>query len=142
MRLGVRVLCVHEFPSLVGKERHACDFAKMFYDDWTPGHLTSGAANLYKEIAIALKGDEWRKPGLVAVAAALAAGGPAERMPIDLPTDAAIERLGEDASAATDTAQMMIAKHARAMTVRKKIHHASEANEAAEAALKSLVQTV
>ena len=75
----------------------------------------------------------------VAVAAALAAGGPAERMPIDLPTDAAIERLGEDARAATDTAQMVIAKHARAMTVRKKIHHASEANEAA---LKVLVQSV
>ena len=27
----------------------------MFGDDWTPSHLTGGATNIYKEIALALK---------------------------------------------------------------------------------------
>jgi hypothetical protein len=40
----------------------------QFQDDWTPAHLTGGPINLYKEIALALKGVEWRQPGLVAFA--------------------------------------------------------------------------
>ena len=72
MRLGVHINCVHEFPAVVGPPRHACDFALMFGDDWTPPHLTSGPTNLYKEIALALKGAEWRQPGLVALASKLA----------------------------------------------------------------------
>jgi hypothetical protein len=44
----------------------------QFDDDWTPAHLASGETNLYKEIAIALKGSEWRQPGLVAFARKLA----------------------------------------------------------------------
>jgi len=72
MRVGVHIFCVHEFPSVVGPPRHACDFALMFHDDWTPAHLTGGRANLYKEIDLALKGEEWRQPGLVALADKLA----------------------------------------------------------------------
>ena len=72
MRLGVRIYCIHEFPSVVGPQRHACDFALMFDDEWTPQHLKSGPANLYKDIALALKGAEWRRPGLVAFASKLA----------------------------------------------------------------------
>jgi len=87
MRLGVHLCCVHEFPSVVGPARHECEFALMFGDGWTPQYLQSGPTNLYKEIALALKGAEWRKPGLVAFASKLAAGGD-ERKPIlvDPPT--------------------------------------------------------
>jgi len=64
MRTGVHICCVHELPAVVGPHRHACDFALMFKDDWTPAHLTGGPTNLYKAMDIALKGEEWRQPGL------------------------------------------------------------------------------
>ena len=64
MRAGVHVNCIHEFPAVVGPPRHECEFGLMFGDDWTPAHLTGGPTNLYKEIALALKGAEWRQPGL------------------------------------------------------------------------------
>jgi len=44
----------------------------MLNDDWTPAHLTGGPMNLYKEMDVALKGEEWRQPGFVALAAKLA----------------------------------------------------------------------
>jgi len=72
MRKGVHINCIHEFPSVVGPPRHECEFGLMFNDDWTPAHLTGGPTNLYKEIAFALKGVEWRQPGLVAVASKIA----------------------------------------------------------------------
>ena len=71
MRVGVHLNCIHEFPSVVGPPRHECEFGLFFSDDWTPAHLTGGPTNLYKEIAFALKGAEWRQPGLVAVASKL-----------------------------------------------------------------------
>jgi hypothetical protein len=83
MHIGVHMLCVHEFPSVCGPARHAVEFHRMFHEEWTPTHLQGGAANLYKEIALALKGVEWRKPGLVAVASKLAAGGD-EHSPIEV----------------------------------------------------------
>ena len=59
MEKGVQIVCAHEFPSIIGdddgKNRHACEFASCFTDEWTPPHLTSGSCNLYKEIAIPLK---------------------------------------------------------------------------------------
>ena len=73
MRIGVHVNCIHEFPAVVGPKRYECEFGLMFGDDWTPAHLTGGKTNLYKEIAFALKGAEWRQPGLVAVASKIAA---------------------------------------------------------------------
>jgi hypothetical protein len=72
MLTGVHIACVHEFPAVVGPERFACEFDLMFNDAWTPAHLTGGKNNLYKDIALALKGAEWRFPGLVAVASKLA----------------------------------------------------------------------
>jgi len=88
MRLGVHINCVHEFPSAVGPPRHECEFGLMFDDDWTPAHLTSGPTNLYKEIALALKGDEWRQPGLVALAGKLAASiAPHAPISFDVPKD-------------------------------------------------------
>ena len=89
MAAGVHMLCVHEFPSVVGPPRHECDFALMFRSDWTPDHLQGGATNLYKEIALALKGAEWRDPGLVAFASKIAASGaakPTERRSPSNPT--------------------------------------------------------
>jgi len=44
----------------------------MFQSDWTPDHLQSGPTNLYEKIAIALKGVEWREPGLVELAKMIA----------------------------------------------------------------------
>ena len=82
MELGVHLVCVHEFPSVVGPPRHQCEFARMFDDDWTPKHLMKGLGfNIYKEIAIALKASEWRLPGLVALAGKVAANG-AEPKPL------------------------------------------------------------
>jgi len=83
MRIGVHITCVHEFPAVVGLPRHACDFALMFGDDWTPAHLTGGPTNLYKEVDVALKGAEWRQPGLVAWASTLATSS-GEHKPIDV----------------------------------------------------------
>jgi len=83
MRLGVHLNCVHEFPAVVGPPRHECEFGLMFGDDWTPAHLTGGKTNLYKEIALALKGSEWRKPGFVAFAGKTAASA-AAHAPIDV----------------------------------------------------------
>jgi hypothetical protein len=83
MRIGVHITCVHELPAVVGPSRHACDFALMFNDDWTPAHLTGGPSNLYKEMNLALKGEEWRQPGLVALARTLATSA-GEHMPIEL----------------------------------------------------------
>jgi len=73
MKIGVHLTCIHEFTSVVGPPRYECEFGLMFGDDWTPAHLTCGITNLYKEIALALKGVEWRQPGLVAFASKLAA---------------------------------------------------------------------
>jgi len=81
LRIGVHIFCVHEFPAVVGPHRHACDFAQMFNDDWTPAHLTGGPANVYKEIDLTLKGEEWRQPGLVALATKVATSA-GERKPI------------------------------------------------------------
>jgi len=87
MRAGVHINCIHEFPSVVGPPRHECEFGRMFDDDWTPAHLTGGPTNLYKEIAFALKGVEWRQPGLVAVASKLAASaGPHKPITFDTPS--------------------------------------------------------
>ena len=72
MRTGMAICCAHEFPSVVGPHRHACDFDCMFGPGWTPHHLKDGETNLYREIAIPLKGREWRKPGLVGLAKKLA----------------------------------------------------------------------
>ena len=83
MRIGAHMNCIHEFPSIVGPPRHECDFGLFFNDDWTPAHLTGGLTNLYKEIAFALKGAEWRQPGLVAVASKIA-GSAGEHKPIDV----------------------------------------------------------
>ena len=92
MRLGVHVNCVHEYPAVIGPPRHTCDFGLMFNDDWTPAHLTSGPTNLYKEIALALTGMEWRKPGLVALAAKIAGSAHAHK-PIDVKVPATYEAL-------------------------------------------------
>ena len=80
LRSGVHLCCVHEFPSLLGSPRHASAF--LLIKDATPPHLCGedGPANLYNEIAIALLSDEWRKPGLVALATKLASS-PADRRP-------------------------------------------------------------
>jgi len=83
MSTGVHIVCIHEFPAVVGPPRHECEFGLMFGDEWTPAHLTCGPSNLYKEIALALKGGEWRLPGLVAFASKVSSSaGP--HMPIDV----------------------------------------------------------
>jgi len=48
--------------------------------------LTSGPTNLYKEIALALKGVEWRQPGLVAFASKLvASAGEHAKIVVEVP---------------------------------------------------------
>jgi hypothetical protein len=42
-------------------------FNEFWNDDWTPKHLLKGDANVYRQITIALKPNEWRTAGLVTV---------------------------------------------------------------------------
>jgi hypothetical protein len=68
-RLGVHLLLAHEFPSMIddASQRGACSFNDFWNEGWTPKHLLQGDANVYRQIAIALKPGEWRKAGLVTV---------------------------------------------------------------------------
>ncbi len=54
--LGVHLQPCHEFPSVIdpGSERAQLEFKTVM--DQTPDDLKSGPANIYKQIAIALKG--------------------------------------------------------------------------------------
>ena len=73
MDLGVPLLLVHEMPGLGQEERHACSFDKFFACDHgtTPAVLLN--RGIYDQIAIALKGGEWRKAGMVMLARAITA---------------------------------------------------------------------
>ena len=79
LRTGVRIILAHEMPSLVHREddswRHPCHFNEMWTPGWTPSFLLKGDANIYKQIAVALKAGPWRKPGLVQLGQKLAAKG-------------------------------------------------------------------
>ena len=77
LRKGVHLLVCHEFPSMLGdgEGRHACAFNDFWREGWTPRWLLKGDANVYKQIAIALKGGAWREAGLAKLAQALAKGG-------------------------------------------------------------------
>ena len=85
-RLGVHLLLVHEFPSAMDDDastRGACDFNDFWNDGWTPKHLLAGEANVYKQIAIALKPGAWRAAGLATVFMKMVEDG-GERMPIEV----------------------------------------------------------
>jgi|EP00966_Prymnesium_polylepis_P200777 hypothetical protein len=71
-RLGVHLQLCHEFPSVMdpGSPRKALGFKQIM--DTTPSDITSGESNIYKQIAIPLKGGKLREVGLAAVAAKLA----------------------------------------------------------------------
>jgi len=68
MRMGMHIICAHEAPGLGDDTvfQECLPFELMF--DVTPTFLSSGDANLYKTIAIPLKGEQWREPGLVLLA--------------------------------------------------------------------------
>jgi len=73
-RLGVHLQPCHEFPSALdsgssGSMRKALNFKQIM--DTTPPDLTIGARNIYKQIAISLKGGELREVGLAALASKL-----------------------------------------------------------------------
>lgn len=84
LRLGVRLLLVHEMPSAIDQEssRGACEFDEFWNEGWTPQHLLTGDANIYKSIAIALKSGLWRTAGLATVLHALVAHNGGERQPV------------------------------------------------------------
>ena len=82
LRHGVHLLLVYESLSLVDDDpRGACTFDDMWNEGWTPKHLLTGEANIYKQIAIALKPGAWRKAGLATVIRKMSDGG-GERTPI------------------------------------------------------------
>ena len=70
-RLGIHLLTVHEFPSILddssSANRGACDFNDFWTEGWTPKHLLTGGTHVYKEIAIALKPGAWRAAGLATI---------------------------------------------------------------------------
>ena len=70
-RVGVHLQLCHEFRSVLdpGSARKAQNFKYIM--DATPPDLSSGARNIYKQIAISLKGGELREVGLAALASKL-----------------------------------------------------------------------
>jgi hypothetical protein len=90
------MVCAHQarlpLISLSRTVPHSSDCCRLcvcgcqFDDEWTPEHLRAGETNMYKEIAVALKGAEWRQPGLVALAKKLATStGPREPIKVEVP---------------------------------------------------------
>ena len=77
-RNGVHLLLVHELPSHVldddvGTDRGACDFYDMWNEGWTPPYLL--ATNLYNQIALPLKPNEFHRAALAVVLGKLSEGG-------------------------------------------------------------------
>jgi len=73
MEAGARLLLVHEMVGVGGQEaRFGCEFASFFScdDGATPRELLN--RGIYSEIAIALKGGEWRKTSMAMLAKAFA----------------------------------------------------------------------
>ena len=58
-----------------GEERCACAFDDFWREGWTPRWLLKGKANVYGQIAIALKGGAWREAGMAKLAKELGKGG-------------------------------------------------------------------
>lgn len=66
-RIGVHLQLCHEFPSVIDPGlREALAFSEIM--NATPPELKSGPGNVYKQIAIGLKGGELREVGLAALA--------------------------------------------------------------------------
>ncbi len=66
MNLGVHIILAHEMPGVGGQAaRHGCDFGSFFACDagTTPSELLQ--RGIYNEIALPLKGGEWRNASLV-----------------------------------------------------------------------------
>ena len=88
MRLGVPLLLVHESPSALDTceynalDRRACDFNDFWLEGWTPKHLLTGDANIYKKIAIAIKPGDWKAAGLACVIRAMRDSSGGERQPV------------------------------------------------------------
>ena len=70
MRGGVRLILAHEAPGIGQDERHPVEFG-TFFDSTPPGLVASG---LYGQIAVTLKGSEWRATSMAMVASAIAEG--------------------------------------------------------------------
>ena len=77
LRLGVHLVLAHEFQSVMDTDdqRGACAFGDLWKEGWTPQQLMSGSANIYKQIAEALKPGKWRPPGLAKLIVVLSHGG-------------------------------------------------------------------
>ena len=72
---------------------------QFFQDGWTPKHLLR--ANVYDEIAVALKDGAWRKAGLALLRKKLAER-PGERLPVDVLEELGLEEPPAAATADTD----------------------------------------
>ena len=93
-RMGVHLLPVHESPARSRtRARDACAFNDFWKDGWTPRHLLQGPANVYKQIAIALKAGPWRPAGLALVIKKMAETADGERRPIEVDPEAEDEGL-------------------------------------------------
>ena len=96
-RKGVHLLLAHEYPCCLdalvpgGMSRGACEFNDFWNEGWTPKHLLTGDANVYKQIAMALKPGPFRAAGLAVVLNKMGEGG-GERAPIEL--SAEVEEAG------------------------------------------------
>ena len=71
MDLGVHMLLAHEMPGVGQEARRPCEFGSFFScaDGATPGDLLK--RGIYSEIAVALKGGEWRKASMALLTVAL-----------------------------------------------------------------------
>ena len=70
LEYGVHLQLAHEFPSCIadeeGCERYAAEFKNIM--ERTPSRFKWGETNIYKAIAISLKGSDWRDVGLTVLA--------------------------------------------------------------------------
>jgi len=74
MDAGVHLQLAHEMLGMGQDGRHACEFGDFFRCDrgTTPGFLLG--RNIYGEIAVGLKGGEWRQTSMVLLAQAFSTG--------------------------------------------------------------------
>eukprot|EP00966_Prymnesium_polylepis_P234045 5413791-Prymnesium_polylepis.1 len=81
MRVGLNLQLCQEFPSAIdiGDARQALEFKAIM--DLTPSDLKKSPTNIYRQIAIALKGGELREPGLATLAERLAKRVPRATIP-------------------------------------------------------------
>ena len=97
MQRGVHILLLHEMPGEEQAARHGVEFGTFFADPdgATPGHLLK--AGIYAQIAVPLKGVEYRKVSMALFATMLADGIPDDVAPVTVDEPPEFAAFGQSA---------------------------------------------